>query len=173
MIWFPPCLALFFRAFVYQEIKARRVIPYLAPALIFWVLMILSIERHNVLMWRNFSLIMIPFFSFDIIYVSLSQVLKNNRRGMLIFAGMLPIILLGFHDVLAFPFEIIETGTPLFVFGIPIFLIIIAVYLVNQFITSLNQAEELNLSLKQSLIEKERLLLLEQELTVARGLQLS
>jgi|GEM_PF-625182 len=173
MIWFPPCLALFFRAFVHQDINKRRVIPYLSLALLFWVMMIFSIERHNILMWRNISIIMIPFFSFDIIYVSLSQLLKKNRRGILIFSGMLPIILLGFHDVLAFPLEIIETGTPLFVFGIPIFLIIIATYLVNQFITSLNHAEELNLSLQQSLIEKERLLLLEQELTVARGLQLS
>ncbi len=173
MIWFPPFLALFFRSYVFERISWKRIIVYSTPSLIFWILMISAAERHQILMWRNYFLLLIPFFSFDIIYVSFSQLLKKNRRGSLIFIGMLPIILLGFHDVLAFSLHVIDSGVALFVYGIPILLLIVALHLVNRFVTSLNKSEELNLSLQKSLIEKERLISLERELLVARGLQLS
>lgn len=173
MLWFPPLLALFFRTYVFEKIHWKRITAYCIPSLVLWLLMITASERHHILTWRNYFLLLIPFFSLDIFYVSFSQLLKKNRRGFLIFIGMLPIILLSFHDVMAFGLHVIDSGVALFVYGIPILLLIIALHLVNRFVTSLNDSEKLNLSLQESLVEKERLLSLEQELTVARGLQLS
>lgn len=173
MVWFPPLFALFFRSYVYETFSSARTILYCLPSLVMWILMITATERYEILAWRNYFLLLIPLYSLDILYVSISQLLKKNRRGFLVFGGMLPIILLGFHDVLAFSLNIIESGVALFVYGIPLLLLIVAMHLVNRFVTTLNDAEKLNTSLQQALEGEKRLLNLEEEMSIARGLQMA
>jgi hypothetical protein len=173
MIFFPPTLALFFRSYVRKEAGLlRRVLYYSIPAIL-WILMLASHERYQILKWRNLSLMLIPLYSLDIITVSSLHIIRKSKEGMLIFIGLLPIVTLGLHDVLTFALNQTEGSIPLFVYGIPIMLFVIAIHLTNRFVSSLNQTEKLNDELDIALRGITKLANLEQELAVAKRIQLS
>jgi serine phosphatase RsbU (regulator of sigma subunit) len=173
LLLFPPFLALFYRSYCNMHVGAARISAYLALPVAGSILVILSGERSVIMYWRNIFLLTIPPYMIDIFYLSVLQLVRRNKSGLLMFLGLLPTIVLGALDILAFSFGVVDSGTALFLYGIPILLFIIALHLVNRFVTSLNQMEKLNRALRDSLIESMRLASLEKELDIARQIQVS
>ncbi len=170
LLFFPAFLNLFYRYHVGRN-KRWITATYLIIPLILTLIMIFQDNRITILSTRNISIVISILFMVDLLVVSLLQLVQHKKAGLLIFIGIVPMVLLGLHDVLAFGFKIIPSDVVLYVYGLPFLLFIIAIYLVNIFITALRQAKELNIQLQQLLHDTKKLAYLEKELEIARTIQ--
>lgn len=173
LILFPPMLAFFFRSYMGWWISPKRILIYMILPVATVIAMILSDDRAGIMYWRNIFLLIIPFYILDVIIVSARRLLSGNREGMLMIVGIFPILLFGIHDVLMFTFHFFQDSIPLYIFGVPVMISVIAVQLVNRFINSLNMTEKLNLILENKIEEGKRLASLDKELSIARKIQLA
>jgi serine phosphatase RsbU (regulator of sigma subunit) len=173
LIFFAPALAIFFRSFVLKHVKKTRVFLYYLPPLVLWILVVMADERYQILQWRNYALLLIPFYCIDFLLISFEQVLKRNRRAWFVFLGILPLVILGIHDILAFSLHMIESSIALFVYGIPLLIATMAAQLAGRFVESLNESEKLNTTLREMLNDSKRLAAIEKELDLARKIQMS
>ncbi len=105
-------------------------------------------NRYNILFYRNIFIAIIFIFIIDAIFVSISQLIKGEKKGLIFFYGMIPLFIFGLHDILSFGLNVIPDSIPLYIYGVPSLLFVIAAVLVNRFINSLNEAEELNKTLR-------------------------
>ena len=105
-------------------------------------------NRYNILFYRNIFIAIIFIFIIDAIFVSITQLIKGEKKGLIFFYGMIPLFIFGLHDILSFGLNVIPDSIPLYIYGVPSLLFVIAAVLVNRFINSLNEAEELNKTLR-------------------------
>lgn len=173
LIFVPPFMALFFRTFLGMVVTRRRRTIYLLLPSICILLMLLSQDRYYILYWRNIFLMLIPLYIADIVFVSISQLVSGNKKGLMLFISLIPIFIFGIYDILVFALYALEGGVPLYPLGVPLMMIIIGVHLVNRFIFNLNSSEELNKLLHEKLEEGKRLARLENEIAIARKIQLA
>ena len=148
LLYFPALLSLFYKYYSDGEASRWRVAVSLLLPLTGVVLMSSASERSDILLYRNIYLITIPIFIADLLFQSGRQLLRGNKKGLLIIMGLLPCLLLGLHDVLAFAFRAIDSNIALFIYGLPILLLIIAGQLSRRFVQSLTEAEKLNVTLR-------------------------
>lgn len=172
-MYFPPFLAFFFRSYLDLKVSWKRIAVYLSLPLALALLMLFSQDRYYIILWRNVFLLLIPLYMLEIVAVSLRQLMAGNRKGLLLFMSLLPIFILGVYDILVFSLHALEGGVPLYPLGIPFMMILIGVQLVNRFIHTLNASERLNLLLQEKMEEGKRLASLENELSIARRIQLA
>lgn len=170
LVFFPAFLNLFYRYHVGRN-KQWLTTLYLIIPVLMTVLLIIQNNRSNILLVRNVSIVLSILFMVDIFVASGLQLIQRKKAGLLIFIGIAPMVLLGLHDVLAFGFKVIPSNVVLYVYGLPFLLFIIAIYLVNIFITALRQTKQLNIQLQQLLEDIKRLAYLEKELEIARTIQ--
>lgn len=173
LLFFPPLLALFYRSYCNNIIKPVRLIASLVLPFSGTILILVSDTRYDILFFRNIFLLAIPIFMIDLIQLSIRQLIRRNRSGLLMFIALIPTVALGGIDILTFTFGLVDTSMALYLYGVPGMIFIFALHLVNRFVTSLNQTEKLNVALRESLIENMRLAALERELDIARKIQLS
>jgi serine phosphatase RsbU (regulator of sigma subunit) len=173
LVMISPFLALFFRYYNNRPIRPLLHVLYLLPPLIVAFILMTADSRSEVLLWRNRFLLIIPLYMADVFYVSIRSLIQGRRTGLIIFLGVLPTLVLGVHDILAFALNIIDSSIALYVYGIPLLLLIIAIHMISRFVSSLNEAERLNKILRQTMEEGKRLASLEKELEIARDIQLS
>jgi len=170
LIFFPALLNLFYRYHVGRN-KLWITSIYLLIPVVLTVVLIFQKTRSDILFIRNLSIVVSILFMIDIFVTSGLQLMQHKKAGLLIFIGIVPMVILGLHDVLAFGFKIIPSDVVLYVYGLPFLLFIIAIYLVNIFITALQQSKELNVQLQQLLQDARKLAYLEKELEIARTIQ--
>lgn len=170
LLFFPAFLNLFYRYHVGRN-KTWITSIYLLIPIILTVVLVLQTTRSSILYIRNISIVVSILFMTDIFITSGLQLIQHKKAGLLIFIGIVPMVLLGLHDVLAFGFKIIPSDIVLYVYGLPFLLFIIAIYLVNIFITALRQSKEMNVQLQQLLLDAKKLAYLEKELEIARSIQ--
>ncbi len=173
LVMISPFLALFFRYYNNRPIKPILHALYLFPPLIAAILLLAADNRSDVLLWRNRFLLLIPLYMLDVFYVSIRSLIQRRKTGLIIFLGVLPTLLLGMHDILAFSLNLIDSTIALYVYGIPLLLLIVAIHMISRFVSSLNEAEHLNEILRQTMEEGKRLASLDKELEIAREIQLS
>ncbi|MCX7680094.1 MAG: SpoIIE family protein phosphatase [Spirochaetes bacterium] len=173
LVFFPPLLAIFYRSYCAFPVSPMRFVLYFLPPFIISAMIIAAPTRYYILFFRNAFLLTIPLYMTDLFYISIRQLIRRNKRGLLMFFALIPIVLLGSIDILAFTAGLVNTSMALYLYGIPAMLFIFALYLVNRFVTSLNQTEKLNVALRESIMENMRLAALERELELARNIQLS
>ncbi len=173
LLFFPPFLTLFYRSYCGLPIHAGRLIAYLVLPLSGTALILFSPTRHDILFFRNIYLLTIPLYMMDLILLSIRQLIRRNRSGLLMFIALIPTVALGSIDILAFTIGLVDTSMALYLYGVPGMIFIFALHLVNRFVTSLNETEKLNVALRASLAESMRLAALERELDIARKIQLS
>jgi serine phosphatase RsbU (regulator of sigma subunit) len=173
LMFFPPFLTLFFRSFLELKISMKRIAVYLAPPCIFALLMVVSQDRYYVIYWRNIFLLLIPLYIADIVIMSIRQIMAGNRKGLMLFIALLPIFAFGIYDILVFSLHIFEGSVPLYPLGVPFMLVLLGLNLINRFVYNLNTSEELNILLRQKIEEGKRLAFLENEISIARKIQLA
>lgn len=173
LIFVPPFMALFFRTFLGIIVTSRRRAMYLLVPVLCALCMVLSQERYYILFWRNLFLLLIPLYIADIVIVSIRQLVAGNRKGLMLFISLIPIFIFGIYDILVFALYAVEGGVPLYPLGVPLMMILIGVHLVNRFIFNLNSLEKLNRLLQEKLEEGERLARIENEIAIARKIQLA
>lgn len=173
LLLFPAFLALFYRSYSGEGVSIKRIILYNALPLAGCVLMDFSDERWDILYWRNIFLLIIPIYIIDVFILSTRQLLRRNRQGLFMFIGLLPILLLAFHDISAFALNLIDSSIALYVYGIPLMIVIFGIHLTEKFVSSLDQAENLNRELTVMLEENRRLSYLEHQIAMAREIQLA
>ncbi len=170
LIFFPALLNLFYRYHVGRN-KLWITSVYLLIPVVLTVVLVSQKTRCDILFIRNLSIVISILFMIDLFVTSGLQLMQHKKSGLLIFIGIVPMVILGLHDVLAFGFKIIPSNVVLYVYGLPFLLFIIAIYLVNIFITALQQSKELNIQLQQLLQDAKKLAYLEKELEIARTIQ--
>ena len=173
LIFVPPFIALFFRTFLGMAVTRRRLVLYLSLPFMCTLFMLLSQDRYYIIYWRNIYLLLIPLYIVDIVYVSISQLVAGNKKGLMLFVALIPIFIFGIYDILVFSLYAAEGGVPLYPLGVPLMMILIGLQLVNRFIFNLNTAEELNILLQEKMEEGKRLARLENEISIARKIQLA
>lgn len=173
LIFFPPFLTFFFRTFLGITVTPRKIATYLFLPSVCALLMIFSQERYYIIYWRNIFLLLVPLYIADIVYVSVSQLISGNKKGLMLFITLIPIFIFGIYDILVFSLYALEGGVPLYPLGVTLMMILIGVHLVNRFIFNLNSSEELNILLQEKLEEGKRLARLENEIAIARKIQLA
>ncbi|MEQ9363795.1 MAG: 7TM diverse intracellular signaling domain-containing protein, partial [Leptospirales bacterium] len=102
LLYFPSLLSLFYKYYSDGAVTRRRLLISLLLPLSGVALMASASERSDILLYRNLYLVMIPIFIIDLLVQSVRQIAQGNKKGMLIIIGLLPCVLLGVHDVLAF-----------------------------------------------------------------------
>jgi len=170
LLFFPAFLNLFYRYHVGRN-KPWITSIYLLIPIVLTVVLVSQNTRSSILFIRNISIVVSILFMIDLFVSSGLQLLQHKKAGLLIFIGIVPMVLLGLHDVLAFGFKVIPSDVVLYVYGLPFLLFIIAIYLVNIFVTALRQSKELNIQLQQLLQDAKKLAYLEKELDIARTIQ--
>jgi len=170
LIFFPAFLNLFYRYHVGRN-KPWITSIYILIPIVLTLVLVCQYTRSSMLLIRNISLVVSILFMVDLFVSSGLQLLQHKKAGLLIFIGIVPMVLLGLHDVLAFGFKVIPSNIVLYVYGLPFLLFIIAIYLVNIFVTALRQSKELNIQLQQLLQDATKLAYLEKELEIARSIQ--
>jgi serine phosphatase RsbU (regulator of sigma subunit) len=170
LIFFPAFLNLFYRYHVGRN-KPWITSIYILIPIVLTLVLVCQYTRSSMLLIRNISLVVSILFMVDLFVSSGLQLLQHKKAGLLIFIGIVPMVLLGLHDVLAFGFKVIPSDIVLYVYGLPFLLFIIAIYLVNIFVTALRQSKELNIQLQQLLQDATKLAYLEKELEIARSIQ--
>lgn len=173
LIFFPPLLSLFFRTFLGMTVTRRRLALYLFLPSVCAVLMLFSQDRYYIIYWRNIFLLLIPLYIVDIVYASISNLIAGNKKGLMLFISLIPIFIFGIHDILVFSLYTIEGGVPLYPLGVPLMMILIGLQLVNRFIFNLNTSEQLNILLQEKMEAGSRLARLENEIMIARKIQLA
>ncbi len=173
LIFFPPFLAFFFRSYLDVGVKWKRIVIYLFLPVTFALLMSLSQDRYYIILWRNIFLLLIPIYIVDIVIVSIRQLISGNKKGRMLFLTLLPVFIFGIYDILVFSLHLFEGGVPLYPIGVPFMLILIGLQLVNRFIYNLNTSEQLNIILLEKMEEGKRLARLENEISIARKIQLA
>ena len=170
LIFFPAFLNLFYRYHVGRN-KPWITSIYILIPIVLTLVLVCQYTRSSMLLIRNISLVVSILFMVDLFVSSGLQLLQHKKAGLLIFIGIVPMVLLGLHDVLAFGFKVIPSDIVLYVYGLPFLLFIIAIYLVNIFVTALRQSKELNIQLQKLLQDATKLAYLEKELEIARSIQ--
>jgi adenylate cyclase len=148
LVAFPSFLSLFFHSYIFRKIHPARLVATLLFPLIGIGFMLYASDRSGIFFYRNIFLLGFPIFFIDGIVLSYRNPDRGDKKGRFFFIGLLPTILLGVHDILAFGLNVLNSSIALFVYGFPIFLIIIAGHLIDRFIRSLNEAEQLNVILR-------------------------
>jgi len=172
-MFFPPFLAFFFRSYLRLTVSLKRIALYLFLPWTFALLMILSQDRYYIIQWRNIFLLLIPLYMADIIIISTRHIMSGNRKGLILFISLIPVFIFGLYDILVFSLHIFEGVVPLYPVGVTFFIILIGVQLVNRFIYNLNESEQLNILLNEKMEEGKRLARLENEVSIARKIQLA
>jgi two-component system, sensor histidine kinase ChiS len=149
LISFPSFLSLFFLSYSRGIIKSRRLFFTLLLPFIGTILIWSSAERYMIIFWRDIFSILASYFILEVFIFSISDIIKGRRQSTLLFLGMIPLMLLGLHDLLAFSFKIIDTGSSLFIWGLPILLVVMGSQIVRRFTLSLEELE-----IKNELLEK-------------------
>lgn len=147
LIAFPPFLSLFLHQYIQSKISNKRVIFTLLVPAIAMILMLLCKSRYDILRCRNIFLIIILFFIIDAIVLSIKNINKNRKKALTFLYAMTPLFILGIHDIFAFGLRLFPNNVPLYIYGLPLLLIVIAIQLVNRFVNSLSETEELNVTL--------------------------
>ncbi|HPA73157.1 MAG TPA: PP2C family protein-serine/threonine phosphatase [Spirochaetota bacterium] len=137
------------------------------------LMMLVSQDRYHIILWRNIFLLMVPLYIADITVVSIVELVRGNRKGLVLFIALLPMFIFGIFDILVFSLHIIEGGVPLYPIGVPFMVVIIGLQLVDRFINNLNAAEKLNVILEETMEDGKRLAALDNELSIARRIQLA
>ncbi len=172
-MFFPPFLAFFFRSYYGMKVSWKRIAAYLFIPCIFAALMTVSRDRYYIVMWRNLFLFMIPLYITEIAIVSIRQLIAGNKKGLLLFIVLLPVFVFGLYDIMVFGLHFFEGSVPLYPLGAPFMIILIGLQLVNRFIFNLNTSEQLNILLQEKMEEGKRLARLENEIAIARKIQLA
>lgn len=172
-MFFPPFLAFFFRSYLGLEVTRRRLAAYLFLPFLFAILMVASQDRYHIIHWRNVFLLLIPLYIADIVIISIRQLIAGNKKGLLLFIALIPIFVFGVYDILVFSLHAFEGSVPLYPIGVPFMVALIGLHLVNRFIFNLNASERLNSLLQEKMEEGKRLASLENELSIARKIQLA
>ncbi|MCE9598610.1 MAG: adenylate/guanylate cyclase domain-containing protein [Spirochaetia bacterium] len=149
LIFFGPMLSLFHKYQQDGKSTALRLILTLAPPLAATTLMLLAEDRSGKLFVRNVFLVTIPIFILDLVWRSIKALRKGDNRGFIVLLGLIPALLLSLHDILAFGVNLIESNVALFVYGLPLFLLLIALQLTRRFVLNLNENERLKLSFRR------------------------
>lgn len=149
LIAFPPFLSLFLHQYIKGNINKYRLALTLLVPVIALSLMVLSGTRHSMLQIRNIFLGIIAYFIIDAIVLSAIQFKNKNKKASMFIFAMIPLFLFGIHDILAFGFKIFPNSIPLYIYGMPVLLFVIGTFLIYRFVNSLNEAEQLNLTLSQ------------------------
>ncbi|HOT45413.1 MAG TPA: SpoIIE family protein phosphatase [Spirochaetota bacterium] len=173
LIFFPPFLTLFFRSYLELKITGTRIAVYLVLPVALTLLMVVSQDRHYIIYWRNIFLLLIPLYIADIVIMSIRQIMAGNRKGLMLFIVLLPIFAFGIYDILVFSLHLFEGSVPLYPLGVPFMLVLLGLDLINRFVYNLNTAEELNVLLREKMDEGKRLAFLENEISIARTIQLA
>jgi len=172
-IFMPPFLALFFRSYQGVKVSMRRIAIYLFLPCTFAFLMLLSQDRYYIIYYRNLFLMLIPLYIADIVITSIRQLISGNKKGLILFITLLPILILGIYDILVFSLHLFEGSAPLYPLGVPFMMVLIGLQLINRFVYNLNSSEQLNILLVEKMEESERLAHLENEISIARKIQMS
>ncbi|MGQ9842524.1 MAG: PP2C family protein-serine/threonine phosphatase [Spirochaetota bacterium] len=170
LIFFPAFLNLFYRYHVGRN-KPWITSIYIFLPIVLTVVLVSQNTRSSILFIRNISILISILFMIDLFVTSGLQLIQHRKAGVLVFIGIVPMVLLGLHDVLAFGFKVIPSDIVLYIYGLPFLLFIIAIYLVNIFVTALRQSKELNTQLQLLLQDAKKLAYLEKELEIARTIQ--
>ena len=170
LILFPAFLNLFYRYHIGKQ-KKWLTIVYIAVPIVFSAIMVLQQTRAEILFYRNLSIIVSIVYMIDLFILSGWQVLHKKKAGTLIFIGLVPMVVLGMHDILSFGMHIIPSYIVLYVYGLPFLIFIISIYLVNIFVKALKETQELNIQLQKLLLDAKRLAYLEKELEIAKAIQ--
>lgn len=151
LLCFPPFLSLF----VYQYSRGQTSWVRKGLTVLFAVLavlvMVFSENRDEALQRRNLLLLAFSVFIIDVLIHAVALLRGRDRRGLFILAAVVPVALLGVHDVLTFSLDLFDTKIALFVYGFPLLLVIIAAHLTSRFVSSLTEAEKLNVVLKDTM----------------------
>ena len=172
-IFMPQFLALFFRSYQGVKVSMRRIAIYLFLPCTFAFLMLLSQDRYYIIYYRNLFLMLIPLYIADIVITSIRQLISGNKKGLILFITLLPILILGIYDILVFSLHLFEGSAPLYPLGVPFMMVLIGLQLINRFVYNLNSSEQLNILLVEKMEESERLAHLENEISIARKIQMS
>jgi len=173
ILFLPPFLAFFFRSYQGLKVSKIRLSIYLSLPVIFALLIWIFQDRYMVINIRNIFLLIIPIYILEIVITSILQIRSGNKKGLILFIALLPVFIFGIYDILTFSLHIFEGSVPLYVMGIPAMLLLIGVQLINRFIHTLNKAEELNVILNEKMKESKRLAFLDNEIEIARNIQLA
>ena len=171
-MFFPPFLALFFRSYQGVRVTRKKLAVFLLLPSITALLMWFSQDRYDIIHYRNLALLLIPLYIADIVITSIRQLVAGNKKGLVLFLALLPICTLGMYDVLVFSLHIFEGSAPLYPIGVPFMMILIGLQLINRFVYNLNTSEHLNTILIEKMEESKRLERLENEISIARKIQL-
>lgn len=147
LIAFPPFLSLFLHQYIQSKVNIKRLIFTLLVPTIAMILLFMCKSRYEILQCRNIFLIIILFFIIDAIVFSMKNLHKNRKKALTFLYAMAPLFILGIHDVLAFGLRLFPNSVPLYIYGLPMLLIVIAIQLINRFVNSLSETEELNVTL--------------------------
>lgn len=151
LLSFPAFLSLFVHHYSRRTISLpRKVLTSSFPALAA-IALVLAEDRAEALERRNLFLLAVSVFIVDILVHAFILIREKDRRGLIIMAAILPTVILGIHDALAFSLDFFEMKVALFVYAFPLLLIIIAAHLTNRFVSSLTEAEKLNAVLKETM----------------------
>jgi adenylate cyclase len=151
LLSFPAFLSLFVHQYSRRTISLpRKALTFSFPALAV-IALVLAEDRTEALERRNLFLLAVSVFIVDILVHAFILIREKDRRGLMIMAAILPTVILGIHDALAFSLDFFEMKVALFVYAFPLLLIIIAAHLTNRFVSSLTEAEKLNVVLKETM----------------------
>ncbi len=173
LLLFVVFFAIMYRSYSDHRVSVRRLVLYLSLPVAGSLLMLFSHGRWEIMAWRNLFLATSLLYVADLFAVSAINIAHRNRNGIRILFGLIPTVLLGIHDVLAFSFGIFDSRIALYSYGLPVLLIAISLLLSRRFIESLHDAERLNIALTDSLEERVRLASIEKEIDIAKKIHLS
>jgi len=148
LVFFPAFQSLFTIRYLFGSVSRLRLTVTLLFPLAGTILMIIAKTRHEIFFYRNIFISGFLIFLIDGIVYYYRHRGRKKDTGNLFVIGLIPLFILGLHDIFAFGFNIINNSISLFVFGFPLLVIIIATRLIERFVHSLNEAEELNITLK-------------------------
>ena len=172
-MFFPPNLAFFFRSYLGLKVSPKRIALYLLLPCACALMMLFSADRYYIIFWRNIFLLLIPLYIAEIVLTSVGQLVHGNRKGLLLFISLVPIFGFGIYDILVFSLHSFEGSVPLYPIGVPFMVILIGGHLINRFVYNLNNSERLNILLSARMEEGKRLASLENEISIARQIQLA
>jgi len=149
LIFFPSFLSLFLKQYISHKVTKMRLVFSLIIPITGTIMMIISYNnRFNIIFYRNIFLLLISVFIFDAIINSIIQYKKGNTKALIFFYAMIPLFIFAFHDILSFSFNVINDSIPLYIYGVPFLLFVLASFLTTRFVNSLNDAEKLNVTLR-------------------------
>jgi two-component system sensor histidine kinase ChiS len=149
LISFPVFLSLFFFSYTRGKVSTARILVSLIFPAVGLVFLWSVGDRPSMIFYRNLFIVINSYFIAEVFVCSVIDMVRRKGSGFAIFAGFIPLLVLGLHDILFFSVGVSDPGYSLFMYGLPILLLVISGQIVRRFTTSLEELE-----IKNELLEK-------------------